>query len=119
LGSDRHTDDLDYLVSIPGEARFLHSEDGDLVNAAGSKFLTEVLATCEDGVASPQALAELCGWAFIQHCQNFNFSKADAKEYDLGFLAREYGISETPILAKFEDAGPVAEVHKILAAKAR
>lgn len=115
-GSDRHTDDIDYLINDESsDLTFIHNEEGDFINANGSGFFTQIYKM-EKGnpIATPQALAELCAYSFVQHCQNFNFAKADAKEYDLKFLARKFNVTETPIAARYMTAGQYQEVKKIL-----
>jgi len=119
LGHDRHTDDVDYLVNLPGQPVFLHEADGDLVNAAAHNFLAAVWADCTptaEGVADVQTLAELKAWALIQCCQNFDFRSVAKHEYDLKCLAREHGVRETPILARFAHAGELAEIASIIRA---
>jgi len=117
LGSDRHTDDVDYLINDTNNPEtFIHNEDGDFINANGHKFFNEVWEKESDsvGMASPQALLELCAFSFAQHCVNFNFAKADAKEYDIKFLVREFGVSEIKIANKYMSVGELAEVQKVI-----
>ena len=82
LGHDRHTDDIDYLVYEEGKPMFTTSEKTDYINAASNDFFKAVWKMEADSTeqASPQALSELKAYAFVQHCQNFNFAKADACE---------------------------------------
>lgn len=118
LGHDRHTDDVDFFVNVPGQALFTHEDEGDLVNAAAHNFLSDVWAAMtidENGVADPQTLGELKAWSFIQHCQNMNWKKVAATEYDMMFLAREFGVTEFPILAKFAHAGEMTEIARVVA----
>jgi len=117
LGSDRHTDDMDYLVWLENEPVFIHHAEGDEVNAAAHNFLAKIWKACRpsEGVADPQTLLELKAWAFVNYCQNFDFRHADKAEYDIKFLVRHFNVMETPILTKFAHAGELAEVAKIIA----
>lgn len=115
LGHDRHTDDIDYLVYEEGKPMFTTSEKTDYINAASNDFFKAVWKMEADSTekASPQALAELKAYAFVQHCQNFNFAKADACEYDLKFLNRKLGV--TPLLVqKFVSKGEYSEIIKCI-----
>ena len=118
LGSDRHTLDVDYLIYDDTNTElFITAPESDLINAARNNMLAELWEAEKDNdEISLNGLAVLCGWAFINHCQNGNFRKADAKEYDLKFLAR---ISPEPldltILKKYAHAGEFSEVEKIIA----
>jgi hypothetical protein len=116
LGSSRSTQDTDYLVNLPGQPMFVNDEDGvDYLNAAGSSFFMEIFQAEEGNkVASPQALLELKAYALIQHCQNFNFQKADDCEYDIKFLVRNFGVKSLDRLAKIADPSELKEVQKII-----
>lgn len=115
LGSDRYTNDTDYLVNdMSNTNAFITSEEVDYLNANGNKFFKEIY-NIEKGnsQASAQSLFELKAYAFVQHCQNFNFSKADACEYDLKFLVRNFGC-EPKIVKKYISAGELSEIVKIV-----
>ena len=115
LGSDRHTNDVDYLVNYTSSTEaFICSENEDLLNANGNKFFAEIFAI-ENGneQATPQSLFELKAYAFVQHCQNFNFSKADACEYDMKFLVRNFNCSPK-IVRKYITSGELSEIVKIV-----
>lgn len=117
LGSSRGTLDTDYLVSIPGAPMFIHNADGseDLCNAAASEFFAEIYAIEKGNViASPQSILELKAYAFTQHCENFNFEKADQAEFDIKFLARKFDLTSCPIAAKYISSGALRTVEKIL-----
>ena len=116
LGSDRHTNDLDYLVSdISTTETFITSKEVDFLNANGNKFFAEIFKIEEgNSIASAQSLFELKAYAFVQHCQNFNFKKADSCEYDLKFLVREFGIKGSKIAQKYITDGEYSEVEKII-----
>ena len=95
LGSDRYTEDLDYLIyDTSVNSDFLTSDDIDYINCAHRKFFQEIWASVEvdeNGVADPQSLFDLKFFAAVQHFQNFNMAKAAAAEYDLKFLSRNFG----------------------------
>lgn len=116
LGSDRHTDDIDYLINDKSDSRaFITSEKVDLLNANGNSFFNEIYQI-EKGneIASPQSLLELKAYAFVQHFQNFNFAKADACEYDIKFLVRTFGLISVKIVKKHISGGELSEVVKII-----
>ena len=115
LGSDRHTNDVDYLINdLSSSEAFICSEKEDLLNANGNKFFAEIFAI-ENGneQATPQSLFELKSYAFVQHCQNFNFAKADACEYDLKFLVRNFGCTPN-VVKKYITSGELSEIVKIV-----
>ena len=115
LGSDRHTDDVDYLVNDQStKEAFMTSPEVDYLNANGNKLFSEIFEAEKENVqATPQSLFELKAYAFVQHCQNFNFSKADAAEYDLKFLVRNFKC--TPVIVKkYITSGELSEIVKII-----
>ena len=115
LGSDRHTEDTDYLVfDTTSKNAFLHEDGIDYLNANGNKFFAEVYEQ-EKGneQATPQGLLELKCYAFVQHCQNFNFAKADACEYDIKFLVRKFNVYPK-IVKKYVTRGELSEIVKII-----
>ena len=115
IGSDRHTDDIDYLINdVPSKEAFITSRDVDYLNANGNRFFEEVWEQ-EKGndQATPQALFDLKAYSFVQHCQNFNFQKADAAEYDMKFLVRNFDCR--PVLVKkYISSGEFSEIMKIV-----
>jgi len=116
LGSDRYTNDVDYLVNDSSTTKaFITGENEDLLNANGNKFFAEIFAI-ENGneQANPQSLFELKVYAFVQHCQNFNFAKADSCEYDMKFLVRNFGIESSKIAKKYISNGEYSEIVKII-----
>ena len=116
LGSDRYTNDVDYLINDEtSKAAFITGEKEDLLNANGNKFFAEIFAI-ENGneQATPQSLFELKCYAFVQQCQNFNFAKADTCEYDLKFLVRYFGIESSKIAKKYITSGEYSEITKII-----
>jgi hypothetical protein len=116
LGSSRNTQDTDYLVNDEStDAEFIRHEDGDLINANGHPFFKEIWGI-EKGreIASPQGLLELKVFAFVQHCENGFWKKADQAEFDIKFLARQFNLTAAPIAEKYISAGAKSEVRKIL-----
>ena len=115
LGSDRYTNDVDYLVNdLNTTSAFITGENEDLLNANGNKFFSEIFEI-ENGntQASPQSLFELKCYAFVQHCQNFNFAKADSCEYDIKFLVRNFDVTPK-IVKKYISTGELSEIVKII-----
>jgi len=55
----------------------------------------------------------LKAYAFVQHCQNFNFAKADACEYDLKFLVRNFDVKPN-IVKRYISSGELSEINKII-----
>jgi len=116
LGSSRGTNDTDYLVNdLTSNDSFLHEENVDYLNANGNRFFLEIYKI-EKGnqIATPQSLFELKAFAFVQHCQNFNFKKADDCEYDIKFLVRNFNIKESFSAKKYMTSGEYSEVVKII-----
>ena len=115
LGSDRYTNDLDYLVDDKSTTEaFIVSEAVDFLNANGNKLFAEIYKIEEGNEqASAQSLFELKCYAFVQHCQNFNFAKADACEYDLKFLVRNFGCAPK-IVRRYISGGELSEIMKIV-----
>jgi hypothetical protein len=111
LGSDRYTDDTDYLVNdITSKEAFIVSESVDYLNANGNKLFAEIYNIEENNSqATPQSLFDLKAYAFVQHCQNFNFSKADACEYDLKFLVRNFNCKPV-VVKKYITSGELSEI---------
>lgn len=115
LGSDRYTSDTDYLVNdTSSKEAFVCSENVDYLNANGNRFFAEIFKVEEgNDQATPQSLFELKCYAFVQHCQNFNFAKADSCEYDMKFLVRNFGCSPK-IVKKYISFGELSEIEKIV-----
>ena len=116
LGSDRYTNDVDYLINdLTSTKAFITSEEVDFLNANGNKFFNEIY-NAEKGneQATPQSLFELKAYAFVQHCQNFNWRKVASTEYDIQFLVREFGITESKIAKKYMSTGEYSEIVKII-----
>jgi len=120
LGSSRITKDIDYLVfDSENKTAFSHDKEKniDYCNANGNKFFAEVWKMEKNNVgeiASPQALLELKAYAFVQHCKNFFFQKADDCEFDIKYLVRQFNLTGVKIVNKFITAGELSEVEKII-----
>lgn len=116
LGSDRYTEDIDFLINDKSSTdAFINTTGIDYINANGNKLFKEIY-NIEKGneQATPQSLFELKVYAFVQHCQNFNFAKADSCEYDLKFLVRNFNITESRIARKYITTGEYSEIVKII-----
>ncbi|MBN1294377.1 MAG: hypothetical protein JXB48_21250 [Candidatus Latescibacteria bacterium] len=117
LGSDRHTDDCDWLVNSPDDDRlFIHAPDGDYINASAHPLYAEIWAEeiGNDEQVTVTGLLNMCVFAFVQHCENGFWDKADAKEYDIKFLARKFNARNFDIAKKYISSGAAIEVQKIL-----
>ena len=118
LGSDRSTDDTDYLINDKSSKNPFYNDtkaNVDYCNANGLDFFKAIWKIEQNSqIASPQSLLELKAYSFIQHCQNFNFAKADQAEYDIKFLVRKFRLKGVEVLKKFARAGELAEVTKII-----
>jgi len=118
LGNDRYTDDTDYLIDdSTSKDSFIHDQENniDFLNANGNKFFAEIFKIEEgNSIASAQSLFELKAYAFVQHCQNFNFRKADSCEYDIKFLVRKFGIRSSLVAKKYITSGEYSEVEKVI-----
>ena len=116
LGSDRYTDDVDYLINDESSTEaFFFGVEVDFLNANGNKFFAEIFAI-ENGneQATPQSLFELKCYAFVQHCQNFNWQKVDSTEYDIKFLVRNFDIKGSFIAKKYISIGEYSEIVKVI-----
>ncbi len=120
LGSSRNTLDIDYLVNYPDSpSAFLQEAGVDYCNAGGSepgaRFFAEIYKQ-EKGreIASPQSLLELKAFAFVQHCRNGHWQKADDAEYDMKFLVRKFKLTGVKIVPKYLDQGAMIEIEKII-----
>lgn len=116
LGSSRNTNDVDYLINdTTSKSAFLHEENIDYLNANGNKFFAEIFKIeAGNEQATPQSLLELKAYAFVQHCQNFNFQKADDCEYDMKFLVRSFGLKGVKIVNKYFSSAELNEVNKVI-----
>lgn len=116
LGSDRYTDDVDYLINdTNSNEMFIHTSEADFLNANGNKFFAEVYENEKNNEqASAQGLFELKVYSFVQHCQNFNWKKVDSAEYDIKFLVRNFGITESKIARKYISQSEFLEIQKII-----
>ena len=117
LGSPRRTQDTDYLVSIEGADLFIKHDGVDYVNAAAHplyKALWELESYNIGPLASPQTLLISKAFAFINHCKNGFWQKADDAEYDIKYLVRHCGVRDISLLQDHVDSGAYKEVQKII-----
>ena len=116
LGSDRYTNDVDYLINdTTTKEAFITSDSVDYLNANGNKLFAEIYKIEEGNeIATPQSLLELKAYAFVQHCQNFKFAKADSCEYDIKFLVRKFNLKGVKIANKYMSSGELSEVNKVI-----
>lgn len=115
LGSSRTTQDTDYLINDPSSDLFVHDGDTDYINAARHNFFNEIWnAEKNNQIASPQSLLELKAFSFVQHCQNFNFQKADDAEYDMKFLVRKFNLEGVKVVNKYVTSGELSEIKKVI-----
>lgn len=116
LGSSRNTLDIDYLVDAPeSKEPFFHEGGVDYCNASGLNLFRDIY-DLEIGkqMASPQALLDLKAYAWVQHCINGNFRKADEAEFDIKFLVREFDLTGLKSAIKYLSKSERAEVEKII-----
>ena len=120
LGSNRTTNDTDYLINdTTCKLAFTHNNDSniDYCNANANLFFAEVWKMEKNNngeIASPQALLELKAYCLVQHCLNGFFKKADDAEFDIKFLVREFNLTSIKIANKFMSSGELSEVNKII-----
>jgi len=116
LGSDRYTNDTDYLINDKSSTEaFLTSKEVDYLNANGNKFFNEIYKIEENNtIASPQSLLELKAYSLVQLCQNMEFAKADKAEYDIKFLVRKFKLTNIKTANKYMTSGELSEVQKII-----
>ena len=116
LGNTRHTDDSDYLVFDTEKELFSHADNVDYINAAKHAFFKEIWnKEIDNSEISLNSLLELKAFSFVQHCQNFNFAKADNDEFDIKFLVRKLGFDvNANIVKKYISAGEMSEIVKII-----
>lgn len=103
LGSDRNTDDIDFLIYDKENTKaFITSDRVDYLNAANNKFFNEIFEI-EKGntVASPESLLELKAYSWVQHFQNGNFEKVAKTEYDMKFLILKFNLSAPKIVKRY------------------
>lgn len=118
LGSSRNTLNTAYLAIVTNSADyFIRDSMNDIyyLNANGHKFFAEIFKI-EKGnqVASAQSLLELEAYAFVQHCQNFNFQKAADAEYAMKFLIRRFNLKDVSIVKEYISEGELSEVQKVI-----
>ncbi len=120
LGSTRKTDDVDYLINDESTTEmFIHDKENnvDYINANGHDFHAEIWKMEKDNIgeiASPQALLELKAFAFVQHCMNGFWFKADEAEFDMKFLLRKFDLNNVTIVKKYLGKGELTEVERVV-----
>jgi len=122
MGNDRFTLDTDYLINDTTSTEtfiFDHENNIDYINANGNKFFNEIWKLEADNngpLASPRALLELKAYSLVMHCRNRQFAKADAAEYDMKFLVRNYNLGPVAvnIVKRHVSAGEFSEIIKII-----
>lgn len=116
LGSNRTTEDIDFLINDNTDDRvFITSDKVDYLNAANSKFFAKIWKKEEgNSVATPESLLELKAYAFVQHCQNFNWEKVASTEFDIKFLVLKFKLSAPKIVKQFVSPGEFLEIEKIV-----
>lgn len=121
LGSSRTTNDTDYLVfDSSNTTPFSHDKTNniDYCNANGSEFFAAIWEMEKENngeIATPQSLLELKAYAFVQHCVNGFWQKADDCEFDMKFLCRNFNLSQVNIASRFITPAQLKEVNKVLA----
>jgi|SRR5690606_9180697 len=117
-GSNRLTEDTDYLIFDKDSHKpFLKDESKniDYINGNGSNFFNEIYTIEQDNqIASPQSLLELKAYGYIQHRLNGNTRKAIEYEYDLKFLALEFGLKEVKVVKKYISKAELEEIEGII-----
>lgn len=118
LGSTRHTEDADYIIYDSSKSEFSHDTENniDFINGAKNSFFGKIWnKELENDEISLNSLFELKCYSFVQHCQNFNFGKADSDEFDIKFLVRKLSFNiNFNIVKKYISAGEMDEIVKII-----
>lgn len=118
LGSSRNTNDSDFLVNCTETKElFIFDKENniDYINANGHKLFAEIYEVEKNNqIATPSSLLELKAFAFVQHCQNFNFQKADDCEFDIKFLVRKFNLTAPIKVKKYISISEYAEITKII-----
>jgi len=117
-GSNRLTDDTDYLVFIKDNQQpFVKDEHKniDYVNGNGHNFFNEIYEREKNNqIASPESLLELKAYGYIQHRLNGNTKKAIEYEFDMKYLALEFNLTEVKIAKKYLSKSELSEVTDII-----
>lgn len=114
LGSDRRTNDVDYLVNVDGQELFTHDGNTDYINASAHPFYAKVWDAAKSEGITAQLMFEMKAFSLVQHCQNRNFNKVATTEYDMRRLFIDHNCTEAPIAAKFMTVGEYKEVLNTL-----
>lgn len=117
-GSNRLTDDTDYLVFIKDNHQpFVKDEHKniDYINGNGHNFFNEIYELEKNNqIATPESLLELKAYGYIQHRLNGNTKKAIEYEFDMKYLALEFGLKEVKIAKKYLSESALKEVESII-----
>jgi hypothetical protein len=115
LGSDRRTDDTDFLVNRADEPLFIHEEGNvDLINAAAHPFYMAIWNEAQTTGITPELMLEMKSFSLAQHLMNGNWSKVASTEYDMNRLVIDFEVRQTPICAKFLTPSELCEVKKAI-----
>lgn len=116
LGSDRSTNDVDFLIWDEDKDLFTHDEENniDYINAAAHPFYAEIWQAAKGEGITAQLMFEMKAFSLVQHLQNFNFKKVATTEYDMKRLAIDHGVTEAPIASKHMTSNEYKEVLKTI-----
>lgn len=114
LGSDRSTDDIDYLIYDENEGLFIHDGNIDYINAAAHPFYGEIWEAAKESGITPKLMFEMKAFSLVQHLQNFNFDKVAKTEYDMKRLNIDYDCDQAPIAKKHMTINEYNEVIKTI-----
>jgi len=117
-GSNRLTDDTDYLVFIENNhqpfVRDAH-KNIDYINGNGHNFFNEIYELEKNNqIATPESLLELKAYGYIQHRLNGNTRKAIEYEFDIKYLALEFGLTEVKVAKKYLSEAEQSEIVDII-----
>lgn len=117
-GSNRLTDDTDYLVFIKDNHQpFVKDEHKniDYINGNGSNFFNDIYKIEKDNqIATPESLLELKAYGYIQHRLNGNTRKAIEYEFDMKYLALEFNLTEVKVVKKYLSKSELSEIADII-----
>lgn len=114
LGSDRRTNDIDFLINEKGRELFTHEGDVDYINAAAHPFYAAIWEAAQTEGITAQLMFEMKAFSLVQHCQNRNFAKVATTEYDLRRLFLDHDTNTAPIARRHMTAGEYNEVLNTL-----
>lgn len=118
LGSQRHTNDTDYLIFEENNFnQFIFDKENniDYMNGNGSNFAEAIWNKEKNNtIATPQSLFELKAFAYLSHLRNFNQNKMNDAAFDMKFLNINFGINTIPTLEKFITPAEKQEILSII-----